>query len=157
MNSDPTTNSERPHSSGQDESPRLWRWALSVAGAVGITGIICCVAPMVLFMMGMVGGIWAISFADFFYHPDGSAALGAWLLRGLAGLVAAGGIAMYRRRQNQCAIDPVHKQRNLILVSLVILTLGTGLYFTLEEVSSWYFDQYIVPAQQEEYRMRMNN
>ena len=38
--------------------------------------IICCVAPAVLFMFGLMGGVFAISFADFFYNDDGSEGIG---------------------------------------------------------------------------------
>ena len=117
----------------------------------GLAGMICCVAPAVLFAAGLMGGIYAISFADFFYAPDGSAGLGAWILRGVAVLVGLGGTWLYRRRQDQCAIDPARKRKNLALVVLLVATLGTGAYLTFEEVTSWYFNEYIVPAQQAEY------
>ena len=40
--------------------------------ASAFAGIVCCVAPMILFQLGLIGGIYAISFADFFYKTDGS-------------------------------------------------------------------------------------
>ena len=45
--------------------PSFWGWALKIASVTGLTGIICCVAPAVLFMFGLMGGIYAISFANF--------------------------------------------------------------------------------------------
>jgi hypothetical protein len=134
-----------------DTPPSLWTWGLKVAASAGLAGMICCVAPAVLFAVGLMGGIYAISFADFFYAPDGSAGLGAWILRGVAVLVGLGGIWLYRRRQNQCAIDPARKRKNLALIVLLVATLGTGAYLTFEEATSWYFNEYIVPAQQAEY------
>jgi hypothetical protein len=140
-----------PDDTTSDAPPSLWRWGLKVAASAGLAGMICCVAPAVLFAAGLMGGIYAISFADFFYAPDGSAGLGAWILRGVAVLVGLGGIWLYRRRQDQCAIDPARKRKNLALVVLLVATLGTGAYLTFEEVTSWYFNEYIVPAQQAEY------
>ena len=137
----------------EQQPPSLWGWVLKVSAAVGLTGMICCVAPMVLFLLGLMGGIWAISFANFFYHPDGSAAFGAWALRFIAAGVGIAGFWMYRKKQNQCSIDPKRKRRNLILTGLLIATLGVGFYVTFEELSGWYFDEYIVPAQQQEYEM----
>ncbi|WP_263788063.1 hypothetical protein [Salinibacter grassmerensis] len=122
-----------------------------MAASAGLAGMICCVAPAVLFAMGVMGGIYAISFADFFYAADGSAGLGAWLLRGLAALVGLVGTWLYYRRQNQCSIDPKRKRRNVALLALLVATLGTGAYLTFEKATSWYFDQYVVPAQQAEY------
>ena len=53
--------------------PSIWGFVTKVAAAAGLTGIICCVAPAVLFMLGLAGGVWAISFADFFYEGSGGA------------------------------------------------------------------------------------
>jgi hypothetical protein len=61
-------------------------------------------------------------------------------------------IYLYRKKQNQCTIDPKRKKKNLILMIVITLVLGLGVFLTLEKWSSWYFDKHIVPAQQEEYR-----
>jgi peptidoglycan/LPS O-acetylase OafA/YrhL len=103
---------------------------------------------MVLFMFGIMGGAYAISFADFFYQADGSAGMGAWGLRGIAVLVGLAGVWRYRQKQNQCSIDPKRQQKNLILLVGLIVVLGVGFFFSLDSLSSWYFDAYIVPAQQ---------
>jgi hypothetical protein len=135
-----------------DESPpSLWDLGFKVAASVGLAGMLCCVAPAVLFAVGLVGGIYAISFADLFYAPDGSAGLGAWILRGVAVLVGLAGTWLYHRRQNQCSIDPARKRKNLALFALLVVVLGTGFYLSFEELTSWYFNEYIVPAQQAEY------
>lgn len=131
-----------------ETEPSLLRWSLSVAASAGLTGMICCVAPMVLFMFGIMGGAYAISFADFFYQADGSAGMGAWGLRGIAVLVGLAGVWRYRQKQNQCSIDPKRQQKNLILLVGLIVVLGVGFFFSLDSLSSWYFDAYIVPAQQ---------
>ena len=134
------------------QEPNIFKWALKFATSAGIAGILCCVAPAVLFMFGLMGGIYAISFADFFYAEDGSIGLGSWILRGVAVLIGLYGIYMYRKKQNQCSIDPKRKRKNLILVTIIIAVLGVGIFLSLEKWSSWYFDKHIVPAQQEEYR-----
>jgi len=137
-------------SSAQPSPPSWLKWGLKVAASAGLTGMLCCVAPMVLFMMGIMGGTYAISFADFFYESDGSAGVGAWVLRGLAVVVGCAGFWVYRKQQNQCAIDPKRQQKNLILLGLLIVVLGIGFFLSLESLSSWFFDAYIVPAQQAE-------
>lgn len=138
-----------PNEDGE-EAPNPWTYAFRVAASVGMTGMLCCVAPMVLFMFGLMGGVYAISFADFFYAEDGSAGLGSWVLRGIALLVGLYGVWSYRRQQDACSIDPGRKKRNLVLVFLMILTLGLAAFLSLEKLSGWYFDRYIVPAQQQE-------
>ena len=122
-----------------------------MGSSVGLAGILCCVAPAVLFVFGVMGGIYAISFANFFYQDDGSAGLGAWVLRGLAVLIGVAGVLLYRRKQNQCSIDPKRKRKNLVLVTVLISVLGLGVFVTLEQLSGWFFDEYIVPAQQAEF------
>ena len=49
-----------------ESQPSVLKWGLSVAASAGLTGMLCCVAPMVLFMFGIMGGTYAISFANFF-------------------------------------------------------------------------------------------
>ena len=130
--------------------PNVWAWGLRVAASAGLTGMLCCVAPMVLFMMGIMGGAYAISFADFFYQEDGTVGVGAWLLRALAVAVGTHGFFRYRNQQRACSLDPVRQQKNLALLGMLIAVLGVGLFLSLEALSSWYFDAYIVPAQQVE-------
>ena len=133
-----------------DNPPSLLKWGLSVAASAGLTGMLCCVAPMVLFMLGIMGGTYAISFADFFYQQDGSAGVGAWVLRGLAVLIGVAGIQRFRKEQRQCSLDPKRHQLNLVLLTVLITVMGVALFLSLEALSSWYFDAYIVPAQQRE-------
>jgi len=134
----------------QSEAPGFFKWGMSVAVSAGLAGMLCCVAPMVLFMVGLMGGAYAISFANFFYEDDGSTGTGAWILRGVAVLIGLFGFWMYRRQQNQCSIDPDRKKKNLILVMVLIVVFGVAFFFSFEALSSWYFDEYIVPAQQAE-------
>jgi hypothetical protein len=133
-----------------ETAPSLLTWGLGIAASAGLTGMLCCVAPMVLFMFGLMGGTYAISFADVFYAADGSAGAGAWGLRGLAVVLGGAGILRYRSQQQSCSIDPKRQQVNLALLTGMVLVLGVGTFLTLESVSSWYFDAYIVPAQQAE-------
>ncbi|MCB0453408.1 MAG: hypothetical protein KDC94_11105 [Aequorivita sp.] len=132
-------------------APNLMGWAIKYASSAGLAGMLCCVAPAILFMFGLMGGIYAISFANFFYAEDGTAGTGAWILRGAAVLIGAYGFYKFKTKQNQCSIDPKRKRKNLILMAVITIVLGVGVFFTLEKASGWYFDNYIVPAQQKEY------
>ena len=132
----------------KNKKPNLVIWGLKYSLGAAITGILCCVAPAVLFMLGLMSGIYAISFADFFYTKDGNIGQGALILRILAVFIALFGIYGFKKKQNNCEIDYKKKQLNLILLTVIIFLIGTGLFLSLEEWSSWYFDKYIVPAQQ---------
>ncbi|NQX86192.1 MAG: hypothetical protein HRT67_09865 [Flavobacteriaceae bacterium] len=144
----------KTNATSSKQEPNLFKWAFKFAASAGLAGILCCVAPAVLFAFGLMGGIYAISFANFFYNEDGSLGIGSWVLRSLAVAIGILGIYIYRKKQNQCSIDPKRKQKNLILVTLIITALGIGIFLTLDKWSSWYFDKHIVPAQQKEYQQR---
>ena len=66
------------------------------------------------------------------------------LLKADAVVIAVAGIALYRRKQNQCSIDVKRKRKNMILASVMIPLLAVGFFLTLEKVSSWYFDTYVM-------------
>ncbi len=130
------------------KNPNIFKWTVKYGIMSAIAGILCCIAPVVLFMLGLMSGIVAISFADFFYQDDGSLGTGAILLRIIALIIGAYGIYKYKTTQDQCSIDPKRKRLNLILVGALILITGVLLFIGFEEFSSWYFDTYIVPQQQ---------
>tara|TARA_B100000795_G_scaffold150940_1_gene113079 strand:+ start:514 stop:939 length:426 start_codon:yes stop_codon:yes gene_type:complete len=137
----------------QKKQPNLIKWGLKYSLSAALAGILCCVAPAVLFMFGIMGGVYAISFADFFYDNDGSSGIGSFVLKAIALCIGIYGIYSFRKKQNQCSINPKRKRNNLIILTFTILILGVGLFFTLEKWSSWYFDKYIVPEQQKELKI----
>lgn len=137
----------------QKKQPNLIKWGLKYSLSAALAGILCCVAPAVLFMFGLMGGVYAISFADFFYDNDGSSGIGSFVLKAIALCIGIYGIYSFRKKQNQCSINPKRKRNNLIILTFTILILGVGLFFTLEKWSSWYFDKYIVPEQQKELKI----
>ena len=81
----------------KNKKPNLVMWGLKYSLGAAITGILCCVAPAVLFMFGLMSGIYAISFADFFYSKDGSIGQGALILRILAILIGLFGIYGFKK------------------------------------------------------------
>lgn len=138
----------------KEKDPNLIKWGLKYSISAAIAGILCCVAPAVLFMFGLMGGVYAISFADFFYKEDGSSGVGAWVLKIIALGIGIYGVYGFQKKQNQCSINPKRKHKNLILLIAMILILGVGLFLSLEKWSAWYFDEYIVPAQQKELKIQ---
>ena len=131
----------------EKKKPNLLKWALKYSVGAAFAGILCCVAPAILFMFGLMSGVYAISFADFFYLKDGSTGPGAWCLRTLAFCIGIYGVYSYRNRQNQCNIEKNKKRKNLVLITLIIFLTGICVFLSLEKWSTWYFDKYIVPAQ----------
>ena len=138
----------------QNKNPNFLIWGIKYSLSAAVTGMLCCVAPAVLFMFGLMGGVYAISFADFFYNEDGSSGTGAWILKIIAVAIGFYGIYSFRKKQNQCSIDPKRKKKNLIVLIGIIVILGIGLFLSFEKWSAWYFDEYIVPAQQKELNIK---
>ena len=134
----------------QEKKPNLIKWSLKYSISAAIAGILCCVAPAILFMFGLMSGVYAISFADFFYKDDGSSGTGAWVLKGIALCIGIYVVYSFRKKQNQCSIDKKSKRKKLILLIVINLFVGVGLFLSIEKWSSWYFDEHIVPAQQKE-------
>ena len=130
------------------KTPSIYKWTLKYGLMSAMAAIVCCVAPAVLFMLGLMGGVVAISFADFFYQADGSLGTGAIVLRVVAIGIGAYGIYRYKTTQDQCSIDPKRKWLNTIIVGALIIIVGVLLFIGLEKFSAWYFDAYIVPQQQ---------
>ena len=137
------------------KSPSPIKWSIKYGLISALTGMLCCVAPAVLFMFGLMGGVVAISFADFFYKEDGSLGIGSIILRVFAIGLGIYAILIFRRKQNQCSINPKRKNLNMILLILLLTTFGVSFFLAFESMSSWYFDEYIVPQQQIE--LNINN
>jgi hypothetical protein len=135
-----------------EKQPSLLKWSLKYSLSAAVAGILCCVAPAVLFMFGIMGGVYAISFADFFYNEDGSEGTGSLILKGIAVLIGIYGVYSFRRKQNQCSIDPKRKRKNMLILIITLIVLSLGVFLSLEKWSSWYFDTHIVPAQQKELK-----
>ena len=132
------------------KSPNAFKWSIKYGLISALTGMLCCVAPAILFMFGLMGGVVAISFADFFYKEDGSLGTGSIILR-----IAAVGLGIYatyifRKKQNQCSIDRKRKNLNLAMLIFLLITFGISFFLAFESWSSWYFDEFIVPQQQKE-------
>ena len=135
-----------------EKHPSLIKWSLKYSLSAAVAGILCCVAPAVLFMFGIMGGVYAISFADFFYNEDGSEGTGSLILKGIAVLIGIYGVYSFRRKQNQCSIDPKRKKKNMLILIITIIAISLSVFLSLEKWSSWYFDTHIVPAQQKELK-----
>jgi hypothetical protein len=89
----------------------------------GLVGIMCCVGPTVLALVGLISGATAFSLATDLY--DGW----AWAFR-LAGLAVAAGLVWWSlRRRNACSLGGVARARTGLvkIVAVGVMTYG-GLY-----------------------------
>tara|TARA_B100000530_G_C15739924_1_gene401240 strand:- start:258 stop:662 length:405 start_codon:yes stop_codon:yes gene_type:complete len=127
---------------------------IKVSFAAAFTGIICCIGPLILFQFGIIGGVYAISFADFFYSDDGSIGAGAILLRLLALSIILFGIRSYNKKEECTLNTKKQKSINKILFGFILIVFTLSIFMTLDQFSSIYFDKYIVPQQQIELNIK---
>ena len=112
-----------------------------------VTALFCCVAPAILFAVGIGSGIFAFQFADFFYNADGSANAYAWILRAIGALVILYGIIQYNKKES-CSINTKkQKMINKILFAGILISFGLGLYFAFTELTTSYFETIDVQRQ----------
>jgi hypothetical protein len=127
---------------------------IKVSLSAALAGIICCIGPVVLFQFGLMSGVYAISFADFFYAEDGSIGAGAIILRVIGLFIVIIGVISYNKKEDCSVNSEKQKKINKILFAAIVLVISISLFFTLDEFSSIYFDKYIVPQQQIELNIK---
>jgi hypothetical protein len=102
--------------------------AIRIGIIAGIAGLLCCVGPTVLALVGVVSAGTAFVWATDLY--DGY----SWLFR-LAGLGVLVGIMVWSlRRRNQCTLGGVRKTWPRLLLALGI---AVGTYVALYAVTTW--------------------
>ena len=127
---------------------------IKVSLSAALAGIICCIGPVVLFQFGLMSGVYAISFADFFYAEDGSIGAGAIILRVIGLFIVIIGVISYNKKEDCSVNSEKQKKINKILFASIVLVISISLFLTLDEFSSIYFDKYIVPQQQIELNIK---
>ena len=66
-------------SSPPSQETHFIKWGLSIVASVGLTGMLRSRVPMVFFIFGLVGGVYAVSSAEFFYEAHEAPGAGAFL------------------------------------------------------------------------------
>jgi uncharacterized BrkB/YihY/UPF0761 family membrane protein len=119
----------------RDESPARQRqhrerplpvWRIGMVG--GLVGILCCVGPTVLALLGVVSAGTAFVWATDLY--DGY----RWWFRlaGLAVVTLLVWVAL--RRRNQCSLDGARTARGRLLAAIAI---AVATYLVLYGVTTW--------------------
>ncbi|WP_199432672.1 hypothetical protein [Qaidamihabitans albus] len=119
--------SEKPAATtSEPRTDRLPVWRIGLTG--GLVGILCCVGPTVLALLGIVSAGTAFAWASELYGGY------AWLFR-LGGLVVLA-LLVWRslRRQNQCNVAGMRRRRWRLLgvAAVAVLT-----YLALYAFTTW--------------------
>jgi hypothetical protein len=107
-------------------SDRLPVWRIGITS--GVVGILCCVGPPILALLGIISAATAFAWANNLYDNYG------WWFR-LGGLaVLAGLISLSLRRQDQCSIDGIRRRRKRLLA---VAAIAVGTYAVLYAITTW--------------------
>jgi LPXTG-motif cell wall-anchored protein len=105
---------------------RLPAWRIGLLG--GLVGILCCVGPTVLALIGVVSAGTAFVWATTLYDND------TWWFR-LAGLAVTGLLVWVAlRRRNECSVAGVRRLRWRLLA---VLGIAVATYALLYGVTLW--------------------
>ena len=120
-----TSRSETPTRS-RGRPDRLPIWRIGLTG--GLVGILCCVGPTALALLGIISAATAFAWATDLYNAY------AWWFRlgGLAVLVVL--VWWSLRRRNQCDVAGVRRWRWRLLS---VLAVAVGTYVVLYGLTSW--------------------
>ena len=114
-----------PDGQAQAGAPASPLPAARIGLAAGATGLLCCLGPTVLALVGVVSAATAYTWAYDLY--DGY----TWWFR-LGGLVVAAGlIGWWLRRRNACSLGGVRAARSKILLALVVAVAAYGALYGL--------------------------
>ncbi|MFN2496113.1 MAG: hypothetical protein ABR608_09450 [Pseudonocardiaceae bacterium] len=125
MTETPATD-ESSHSHRRPKADRLPVWRMGLTG--GLVGILCCVGPTVLALVGIVSAGTAFAWATNLYDNY------TWWFR-LGGLAVLAGLVWWSlRRRNQCSLAGVRRWRWRLLG---VLAVAGGTYTALYALTTW--------------------
>ena len=99
----------------------------------GLAGIMCCVSPVVLVLLGIATAAEAVTLGDTLYYGY------AWFFRAFGLAVAVTAIVLYLRRRRICTLAGARRSWRLLAV-LVVAGVGTyiGLFWFTKYLGIWF-------------------
>jgi len=104
-------------------SPSDRKAILVLSSLGGFIGALCCLAPIVLVMLGLASVSAAAGLGNVLYGEY------SWAFRLAAAVFLAIGLVVYFRRRGICSLDDARRQRTwLINVGVLVALTTTGIY-----------------------------
>ena len=99
----------------------------------GLAGIMCCVSPVVLVLLGIATAAEAVTLGDTLYYGY------AWFFRAFGLAVAATAVVLYLRRRRICTLAGARRSWRLLAV-LAVAGVGTyiGLFWFTKYLGIWF-------------------
>lgn len=89
---------------------RQVRAGLAIGLLSGLTGIMCCVSPVVAVLLGIATAAQGVTLGDNLYYNYG------WYFRGAGALVAVTAVVLHLRRRGACSIGGAFRYRRMLAV-----------------------------------------
>src|SRR5215831_14844939 len=99
--------------------------ALWIGVGAGVIGIVCCVSPVVLFLLGISTAAEAVTLGDRLYYGY------TWYFRVAGLLLAAAGTVVYLRRRRSCSLAGAAAHWRTLLGVGMTLVVTYGLLYVL--------------------------
>ncbi len=99
----------------------------------GLAGIMCCVSPVVLVLLGIATAAEAVTLGDTLYYGY------AWFFRAFGLAVATVAVVLYLRKRRMCTLAGARRSWRLLAV-LAVAGVGTyiGLFWFTKYLGIWF-------------------
>ena len=99
----------------------------------GLAGIMCCVSPVVLVLLGIATAAEAVTLGDTLYYGY------AWFFRAFGVAVAVTAVVLYLRKRRMCTLAGARRSWRLLAV-LAVAGVGTyiGLFWFTKYLGIWF-------------------
>ena len=99
----------------------------------GLAGIMCCVSPVVVVLLGIATAAQGVTLGDTLYYDYG------WYFRGAGALVAVTAVVLHLRRRGACSIEGALRYRRMLAVlAAAAVTTYVALFWSTRYLGIWF-------------------